>query len=190
MRKLASGMALWQAVAATWVVALGMAACSGETALSPTSQHASPTPTPSATPSASATPTCPPPAPIPFMPVYLVYPIDGSTGVSPDIGQVVAQGYFAAWQYYYPGPQLLGVTTKAGTPAASATIGPAPSPLPTPTGTAPPLSPGAPYGAITVPSLSPMTTYEVSFTHNDYDGSNPPTCVGPQTDRIGSFMTR
>lgn len=131
---------------------------------------------------------CLTPAPEPFRPVDLVFPIPGSTAVPTGIGVLVVQGAYSSIQAAFGGSLIVNLTTKLGLPVASASIGPAPSPLPSPLATPPEVSLD-PKGGISIPPLSGLTTYVVTFTHNDH-ANNPPSCVAPTTDTIGSFTTR
>jgi len=115
-------------------------------------------------------------APYPIRNVAVVYPADGSSGVSTGVGVLVLQGYFSG-----PPPEFATLATKAGNTLIVAPVGPAPSPLPSPIAT-PQRVHGAPYGAVPIPSLSPQTTYEVQLTH-----ATP--CIPFFTDSSASFTT-
>ncbi|HZV79568.1 MAG TPA: hypothetical protein VFF60_08115, partial [Candidatus Binatus sp.] len=93
------------------------------------------------------------------VPLYipLVFPGDGSTGVSRRIGTLVFQG-----SYDKLSPPIEDLTDQAGKTVVAVPLGPPPSRLPSPLAT-PPGVQGAPYGAITIPTLSPLTTYHVQI---------------------------
>ncbi len=126
--------------------------------------------------------------PEPFRPVDLVFPIPGSTAVPTGIGVLVIQGAFNDIQVAFGGPMSVNLTTQSGLPVASAAIGPPPTPLPSPLATPPEVS-NSPKGGVSIPLLTGATTYVVTFTHND-QANNPPTCVAPTTNTLGSFTTR
>lgn len=53
----------------------------------------------------------------------------------------------------------------------------------------PSAAPNASYVAVPLPALSPSTTYSVKYTYTDYNDV-PPSCTGPRTQPLGSFMTQ
>lgn len=171
--------ALWL-VAATAV----LASCGGSS--DPVSSSPSTAPSTSmsvsATSTPSATPTCAPsPQPTP-PPLSLEYPAPNSSGVAANIGQLIVAGPLV-----YGGAFALddshGVAVAIGTPTA------APSPLPTPLATPFPGYASAPLEAIPIPTLSPQSTYSLTYTYSAW-ANNPPTCTAPFTQHIASFTTQ
>jgi len=126
--------------------------------------------------------------PEPLRPVDLVFPIPAATAVPTGIGVLVIQGAFNSIQTAFGGPMSVNLTTQSGLPVASGPIGPAPNPLPSPLATPAEVA-SLPKGGVSIPTLSGATTYVVTFTHND-QADNPPACVAPRTDTLGSFTTR
>lgn len=121
----------------------------------------------------------PPPVPAPWL--ALVYPEPGAANVPVSIRQLVLAGNY--YGYY----DNAAVTMTAGdgmiVPVGAYTA--APSPLPSPHATP---AQGTPYVAVPVPTLSPATTYALSYTFTDFNGI-PPACTGPVTWPLGSFST-
>lgn len=139
----------------------------------------SPSPTGSGTPSDSC--GSPPPAPTPWL--DLSYPISGSVNVSPSIGELI---FFGLTNGYY-GPAKVMLSSQNGqVPVGSFTAPPSPLPSPhaTPTG-----GNNLPYVAAPIPSLSPQTTYNVSYSYTDW-ANDPPSCTTEVTKPAGSFSTQ
>ena len=128
-------------------------------------------------------PTCgpPPPVPVPFL--SLIYPEPSAPNVPDNVGVLVFQGF--ANDYF--GPDSITLSSGTTTVPAGAFTSP-PSPLPTPHAT--PSGIPASFVAVPVPSLSPATTYNVTFNYTDFGESNPPSCTMMQTQNLGSFTTQ
>jgi len=108
----------------------------------------------------------------------LAYPIPNATNVPVNLGVVILSGAFRG---------IVDVRSPVG-PVALGSPTSAPSPLPTPYAT--PLERGnVPYFAVPVPTLSPATTYTVSYVQIG-PANDPPSCVAPATVNAGSFTTR
>lgn len=128
-------------------------------------------------------PTCgqPPPVPVPFL--SLIYPEPSATNVPDNVGVLVFQG--VANDFF--GPDSITLSSGSTTVPAGAFTAP-PSPLPTPHAT--PSGIPASFVAVPVPTLSPATTYNVTFNYTDFGESNPPSCTMMQTQNLGSFTTK
>ena len=131
---------------------------------------------------ASALKSCgmPPPVPVPEM--WLSYPEPNATGVPVNVGTII----FAGISSGYFGPNIVTVAGPSGDVPVGAFTSP-PSPLPSPL--AVPSGWGGPYVAAPVPTLSPQTTYNVSFTYVDW-ADKPPACRTDVTQALGSFTTQ
>lgn len=132
----------------------------------------------------SPTSFCGSPPPLAHPQLWLVYPMPSATAVPDNIGEVV----FADVAGLTPGDSVAISGGGSAVPVGAFT--PAPSPLPSPR-----VTPGAqfgptvPYIAAPVPTLSPNTTYTVSFTYQDW-ANNPPSCSTTNTQNLGTFTTR
>jgi hypothetical protein len=115
--------------------------------------------------------------PVNLLAPRLAYPIPSATNVALALGDLVFSGD--------PATGLQLQSTIGPVPVGSPTA--APSPLPTPI--APP-GPGAPltYFALPIPTLSPSTTYSVTWTYLA-PADNPPSCKASVTQNLGSFTT-
>jgi hypothetical protein len=130
-----------------------------------------------------ASPGCgsPPPSASPVL--DLVYPIPNATAVSEFLGFLVfATGGVSSQEFV--------TLSNANTPVPVGAFTAPPSPLPSPR-----VTPGSKfsgdvsYVAVPVPTLSPETTYTVSYTYQDF-ADNPPSCMAPVTLPLGSFTTQ
>lgn len=144
------------------------------------------TATQSPTQSPKSAATCPPPSPGPTpIAAWLAYPLNGSTNVATNVGEIIEKGAST------PGE---GVTITISSSAGSVLLGTpavAPSPYPTPFATTPPtfaLS-NLPYMAIPLPTLSPATAYTVNDVYTDW-ANNPPQCTAQYSQFVGTFTTR
>jgi len=106
-------------------------------------------------------------------PPVLVYPSPGATAVSTSIGKL--------WFSHYVMSDVVTLTTHAGVPVTAATMVPAPAPLPSSL----PTPVGLVYGMISIPTLSPTTTYAVVNTQT-FSGP----CGGTETSAVQSFTTQ
>jgi hypothetical protein len=119
----------------------------------------------SSTPHSCVTPTVAPPV--------LVNPSPGATAVSVNVGMLFLD---------YRAADVVTLKTAAGVAVATASMMPAPSPLPTFL----PTPAGVVYGTISIPTLAPMTTYNVVNTE-----SFPGPCGSfTNTGNVGSFTTQ
>lgn len=142
-----------------------LAACSGGGSTDPTSPGCG-SPPPSAPPS-----------------LYLVYPIPNATAVPDALGTLVfATGSGVNSQ---ESVTLSNAKTSIQVGAFIAQPSPLPSPRVTPGGA---FSGDISYVAAPAPPLSPETTYTVSYTYQDW-ANNPPSCMAPVTEPLGSFTT-
>lgn len=130
------------------------------------------------TPSPQATCGPPPPIPDPFL--ALAYPAPNAVNVPLSIGMVVFAGYSGGLKISMQSGS--GANIPIGAPTAP------PSPMPTPYATPANYGGEVPYFAVPIPSLSPATTYSLSYTYTGYTGV-PPACVGPITHGLGVFAT-
>jgi hypothetical protein len=106
-------------------------------------------------------------------PPLLVLPSPGATGVSANVGELLI--------FQYRTSDIVTLTTQAGVPVAAATMVPAPTPLPSSL----PTPMGLVYGKISIPTLSPTTTYVVVNAQ-----TFPGPCGFIATDNLGAFTTR
>ena len=117
--------------------------------------------------------------PIPAL--AMVYPEPGATNVPDALSTIVFSGEPAA-------DDEMSIELSIGDQkiASTGTFGPAPSPLPSPAGTPLPGEPPS-YFAIAVNSLSPHTTYDVTYQYT-LPGSG--QCAGTVNLPEGSFTTQ
>lgn len=125
----------------------------------------------------------PPPVPSPWL--WLAYPESGSTQVSTTIGILV----FAGMPQGFYGTAKVTMLSPSGQNVPVAPYTAAPSPIPAPYATPPNAGGNVPYSAAGIPTLSPSTTYTLTYTYTDFNGI-PPTCTGPVSLPLGSFITR
>lgn len=130
------------------------------------------------TPSPQATCGPPPPIPEPFL--ALAYPAPNATNVPTSAGVLVFAGY--------SGGLTISMQSTSGTSIPIGAPTAAPSPMPTPYATPANYGGNVPYFAEPIPTLSPATTYALSYTYSGYTGV-PPACVGPITHALGVFTT-
>ena len=136
-------------------------------------------------PNPQSSATCPPPVPGPRPVLDLSYPIPGSTAVPIDIGQVIFVGFYQG----VTGNASISVLTASGTRVPVGAFVAAPSPMPTPYAIPTGWSGNIPFVAAPVPTLSPSTTYNITYAFTD-DGGAPPSCTSQVTETSGSFTTR
>lgn len=124
--------------------------------------------------------TCgpPPPSAAPFL--ALAYPAPNATNVPASIGILVFAG--SSGNLIIAMQSSTGSSVPLGKPTA------APSPIPTPYATPSNFSGNVPYFAASIPTLSPATSYSLSYTYRDFNGI-PPSCYGPVTQQLGAFTT-
>ncbi len=134
--------------------------------------------------SKAAPPNCGPPPPVPLPVLFLVYPEPNALNVPDSIGEIVFVGQTSS----FLGPGTVTVAAPSGNVPVGAFTTP-PLPIPTPNATPAGISGNIPYVAVPVPTLSPATTYALTFSFPDFGGS-PPTCRTTQTQSLGSFTTR
>ncbi len=106
-------------------------------------------------------------------PPRLVFPSPGATAVSTNVGELLFSAYVTS--------DIVTLATQLGIPVMAATMVPAPGPLPSSL----PTPAGLVYGMISIPTLSPTTTYAVVNTRTFAD-----PCGGTETSALGSFTTR
>jgi hypothetical protein len=121
---------------------------------------------------------CGPAPPVAAPVLFFDYPGNAATNVATNVGELVFQGFGATSVVVIAN----GVTVPTGP------LQPAPSPLPSPRATAPPGLSGTPYLAATIGTLAPTTTYAVSFSFDEWDGTSP-TCKRTVIQQLGSFST-
>lgn len=125
------------------------------------------------------------PPPVPIAELWLSYPQPGATSVPLNIGEIVFAG--ADTGYFGSDTVSVSSSTQATVPVGAFTA--APSPMPTPFATPPNSSGNVPYEAVPIPTLSPSTTYNVSYTYRDWS-SKPPSCTQKITEQLGAFTTQ
>lgn len=124
----------------------------------------------------------PPPSPHPQL--WLVYPMPNATAVPVSIGSLIFADIAGLT------PQDLVTVSASGLQVPVGNFTAAPSPLPSPRVTpGSQFGPNAPYVAASVQTLSPATTYTVTYTYQDW-ADNPPSCTATQTQTLGSFTTQ
>ena len=125
----------------------------------------------------------PPPVPNPFL--DLVSPLPGATNVNTSIGLLIFAGMP---QGFYDNAQVtMTASSGVNVPVGAYTAAPSPSPTPYPVPSG--WGGNVPYVAAPIPTLSPATTYSLSYTYLDFNGV-PPSCTGPVTLPLGSFSTK
>lgn len=131
-----------------------------------------------------ATKSCgfPPPVPIPAM--FLSYPEPNATNVPVNVGIVIFGGVTSGFY----GSNTVTVAGPSGDVPVGAFTS-APSPLPSPHAVPSGWGGAIPYVAVSIPTLSPRATYNVSFTYIDW-ANNPPSCKTNVTQPLGSFTTQ
>lgn len=125
--------------------------------------------------------TCGPPPPVPEPFLALAYPEPNATSVPTSVGILVFAGY--------PGALKISMQSAGGGAIPIGAPTAAPSPMPTPFATPANFGGDVPYFSAPIPTLSPATTYSLSYTYTDYTGI-PPACVGPVTQQLGAFTTK
>ena len=136
-------------------------------------------------PPASAPNPCGMPPPVPNPSLQLVSPLPGSTSVSTGIGLLIFAGMPQG--FYDTATVTMTASSGANVPVGAYTAAPSPSPTPYPVPSG--WSGNVPYVAAPIPTLSPATTYTLSYTYLDFNGV-PPSCTGPVTLPLGSFNTK
>jgi hypothetical protein len=111
----------------------------------------------------------------------MVYPVPGATNVPDSLSTLVFAGQPLSGPSGSPSIELSVGDTQLATISA---FGAAPSPLPSPAVS--PL-PAGPYESISIPSLSPHTTYSVTYQYT-FPGSG--ECAGTVNMPMGNFTTQ
>ncbi|HEV3153717.1 MAG TPA: hypothetical protein VGZ02_07945 [Candidatus Baltobacteraceae bacterium] len=142
----------------------GLAACAGTAATAPAS--------------------CGFPPPVPIPELWLSYPEPGATNVPLNVGEVIFVGIPSG----FFGPDTVAITSSGGTSIPVGAFTAPPSPLPSPYAIPTGFSGNIPFSAVPVPTLSPSTTYNVSFSYIDW-AENPPSCRTHVTQQLGAFTT-
>lgn len=129
--------------------------------------------------------TCGPPPPVPAPFLALSYPEPNATNVPDAFGTLIFVGQTA--DYFGPSSVTLATAAAVNVPVGAFTA--PPSPLPSPYAVPSGFSGNVPFVAAPIPTLSPSTTYSVTFNYADYSGI-PPTCTSTYTNPLGSFTTQ
>lgn len=130
---------------------------------------------------ASNVATCGPPPPSAAPPLVLVYPIPGAVGVPIALGEAIFLGPYSL--------DTVAITSSSGAAVSTGGFMVAPSPLPSPNAAPSNYNPASgPFIAVPVPTLSPATTYSVTYSYQGYADS-PPSCTSTVTLPLGSFTT-
>lgn len=125
----------------------------------------------------------PPPVPNPFL--QLVSPQPGSTNVSTNVGLLIFAGMPQG--FYDNATVTMTASSGANVPVGAYTTAPSPSPTPYPVPSG--WGGNVPYIAAPIPTLSPATTYTLSYTYLDFNGV-PPSCTGSVTLPLGTLTTQ
>ena len=134
-------------------------------------------------PAYAGSPSCPPPSPGPTPEALsLLFPANGSTGISITIGSIDLAGPII------PG-SVISVAPAGGSPLPLGSPAAAPSPIPTPNATPSPGWATAPVEAVPIPTLSHGTSYAVAWSYQEQD-LTPPACTDTHTQQLGTFTTQ